>query len=343
MKALVTGGAGFLGVRVVAELLGRGASVRCLLRPSSRDEGLRALAPVDAPGRLEIVRGHLSRSDDCARALDGCDTIYHIAAEVSGATAVMFLGNVVTTRVLVGAACEAAVRRFVLVSSLGVYGTAGIPAGGVLDERCPLDPKPHLRDPYSYSKVNQERVAWEAHAAKRLPLVVIRPGVIYGPGRDCLTARVGLRVGNFMLVMGGRQPMPYTHVANCARAVALAGEAAHVEGQAFNVVDDVLPTGRQLLKRYRTEVGRIRRVTVPSWAIGTLSGACEWYHRASRGQFPAVLTRYKSQAMWRVRSYPNDRAKRGLGWQPHVGLEAGLSETLAWLRENAARGVGEGK
>jgi nucleoside-diphosphate-sugar epimerase len=337
MRALVTGAAGFLGGRVVSDLLCRGAAVRCLLRPSSSDVRLRTLTPTDTPGRLEIVRGQLSRPDVCAKVLEGCDTVYHVAAEMTGATAVLFMGNVVTTRVLLEAACSVGIRRFVLVSSLGVYGTADIPTGGSLDESCPLDPNAHLRDPYSYSKVAQERVAWRTHAMMGLPLVVVRPGVIYGPGRDCLTGRVGLRLGNFMLVMGGRQEMPYTHVANCAQAVVLAGEVAGVEGQAFNVVDDELPTGRQLLKRYRAEVGRLRHLRVPSWAIPPLSGLCEWYHRQSRGQLPAVLTRYKSQAMWRSLHYPNERAKRGLGWRPEVALEAGLQETLAWLRENSTR------
>jgi nucleoside-diphosphate-sugar epimerase len=266
--------------------------------------------------------------------------VYHIAAETTGATAVLFMGNVVATRVLVESALAIGVRRFVLVSSLGVYGTAGIPVGGSLDESCPLDPKAHLRDPYSYSKVAQERVAWQAHGKMGLPLVVVRPGVIYGPGRDCLTGRVGLRLGNFMLVMGGQQELPYTYVGNCARAVALAGEVAGIEGQAFNVVDDELPTGRQLLKRYRMEVGKLSHLRVPSWAISPLSGLCEWYHRKSRGQLPAVLTRYKSQAMWRALRYPNERAKHGLGWRPAVALATGLQETLAWLRDNSIRARG---
>jgi nucleoside-diphosphate-sugar epimerase len=342
MRALVTGSSGFLGGRVVSELLNRGAVVRCALRPSSNEEVLRSQTSSETPGRLEIVRGHLTHSKTCASILEGCDTVYHIAAELSGSTAVLFMGNVVATRILVEAARASGVRRFVLVSSLGVYGTENIPTGGVLDECCPLDPHAHLRDPYSYSKVTQERVAWNAHVTMGLPLVVIRPGVIYGPGRDCLTARVGLRLGNFMLLMGGQQVMPYTHVANCARAVVLAGEVAGIEGQAFNVVDDELPTGRQLLKRYRLEAGKISHLRIPCWAIPTLSGLCEWYYRKSRGQLPAVLTRYKSQAMWRNLRYPNERVKRGLGWQPVVGLETGLRETLAWLKMNADRGRAEG-
>src|SRR5690242_9168422 len=108
MRALVTGATGFLGAEVVAELLRRGVTVRCLLRPSSRDAGLEAAAR----GRVEIVRGHLSRPEVCDRALAGCDTVYHVAAEMAGGAAVLFLGNVVATRVLAEAALRAKVRRF---------------------------------------------------------------------------------------------------------------------------------------------------------------------------------------------------------------------------------------
>ena len=65
----------------------------------------------------------------------------------------MFLTNVVATRALLAASARAGVGRFVLVSSLGVYGTAGLRPGDVLDESCPLDAEPHRRDPYSFSKV----------------------------------------------------------------------------------------------------------------------------------------------------------------------------------------------
>ena len=143
MKALVTGGTGFLGTRVVGKLLERGDEVRCLIRNSSSTD---SLDQWPNGNRIEYFRGHLGRQDDCENALQGCDTVYHIAAEMKGSTAVMVLGNVVATRVLVAAALTARIRRFVLISSFGVYGTEQIPNGGVLDESCPLDPKAHLRD-----------------------------------------------------------------------------------------------------------------------------------------------------------------------------------------------------
>ena len=330
MKVLVTGGAGFLGRRVVERLLAAGASVRCLLRRPSALDDLRG------PGvDLEIVEGSLGGivpGSDLAR---GCEVVVHAAADLRGGTAGMFLTNVVATRGLIEAAGRSGVSRFVLVSSLGVYGTGHLRAGEALDETCPLDPEPHRRDPYSYSKVAQERAAWSAHVAGTVPLVVVRPSVIYGPGRDPITGRVGLRLGRFVLGMGGRHRLPYVYVDNCAEGVALAATAPGVEGEAFNLVDNELPTGRQVMRAHRRAVGGVRAVWVPRPAIGTLSGLSQWYHRASGGQLPAVLTRYKSDAQWKPLRYPNAKAKARLGWAPAVGLAEGIRRTMQALGPGA--------
>jgi nucleoside-diphosphate-sugar epimerase len=336
MRVFVTGGTGFLGRRVVRHLLQRGLEVRCLARPSSDVETLRQSVEPEQAGALEICTGSLNRADSYARALEGCDVVFHVAAAMTGATAVLFLNNVVATRDLLRLSRGAGVRRFVLVSSLGVYGTAHLPAGGLLDESCPLDPNPHLRDAYSYSKIAEEKAAWEAHREGGLPLVVIRPGVIYGPGRGFLSSRVGLRLGKVMARMGGGQELPYTFVDNCAAAVALAGSAPGVEGEAFNVIDDELPTGRDLLRRYRRGVEPLRVLPVPRWAIVPLARLCEGYHRWSAGQLPAVLTPYKSLAQWKPLRYVNAKAKARLGWRPETSLAEGLGQTLDCLGAQVA-------
>src|SRR5262249_8485384 len=146
-------------------------------------------------------------------------------------------------------------------------------------------------------------------------------------------------LGRFLLRMGGRQPLPYTFVDNCARAILLAGTVPAVEGQVFNVVDDDPPTARELVRLYRSEVGRLRGITVPGWAISPLSALCEWYHHWSRGQLPAVLTRYKSDAMWRPLRYSNARAKAVLGWAPETDFASGLRQTFASLRADRASRV----
>ena len=338
MKALVTGGTGFLGRRLIRRLIDQGSSTRCLVRDRDALELERAEAK-RLGVELEVREGRLDGIGPDSDIAKGCDIVFHVAAELRGGTAGMFLTNVVATRALLAVSANAGVGRFVLVSSLGVYGTAGLRPGDVLDEACPLDAEPHRRDPYSFSKIAQEHAAWAAHNRGDVPLVVVRPSVIYGPGRDAITARVGLRLGSFIMVMGGRHPLPYTFVDNCASAIALAGVAHGVEGEAFNIVDDELPTGRQLVRIHRRSIGRLRSLTVPRPLIRPLSRLSEWYHSASKGQLPAVLTPYKSDAQWKPLRYPNAKAKRGLGWSPEVGLREGLERTVSWSARRDRAGV----
>jgi nucleoside-diphosphate-sugar epimerase len=257
-----------------------------------------------------------------------------------GAVAVLFMTNVIATRAFLAASRQAGVGRFVLVSSFGVYGTAHLQPHATLDEACPLDPQPHLRDGYSHSKIVQEHAAWQAHRGAGLPLVVVRPSVIYGPGRDWITTRVGLRLGNVLIKMGGRQRVPYTYVENCADAICRAGIVPGIEGQAFNVVDDDLPTANALVRRYHREVSRLRVVPVPGWVIPALSSLSEWYHNYSEGQLPAVLSSYRSQAQWKPLRYSNAKAKQGLGWTPATSFDEGLGKTARVLLQQRPSAAG---
>jgi nucleoside-diphosphate-sugar epimerase len=330
MRAFVTGATGFLGSRLVTRLLQHGNEVHALLRPAA--EAPAEWASAAASAQLVLHRGSLAEIGQLAGILGSCDTVYHAASALTGGAATLFMNNVVSMRTLLDACTASGTGRLVLVSSLAVYGTKSLRKWAVLDEHCSLDPEPHRRDLYTYSKVAQEQVCWEAATRHGVRLVVVRPGVIYGPGRDCLTARVGLKFGRVVVRLGANHPLPYTHVANCADAVLLAGTVPDIEAQAFNIVDDETPTAKQLLRRYRRNVGPLRVLGVPSWAIRPLSAACEGYHRWSRGQLPAVLTAYKSDAMWKPLRYSNAKAKSRLGWTPCIGADDGMASTFASLR-----------
>ena len=132
--------------------------------------------------------------------------------------------------------------KVVLVSSFGVYGTAGIKRGALVDEDTPLEPNPERRDTYSQAKLRQEKLFRAYQERHGFPLVVVRPGVIYGPGGTPISSRVGLTVPGLFLHLGGRNLLPLTYVDNCAEAIVVAGERGASDGQAYNVVDDDLPT-----------------------------------------------------------------------------------------------------
>ncbi|HVJ87585.1 MAG TPA: SDR family NAD(P)-dependent oxidoreductase [Caulifigura sp.] len=329
MNMLVTGAAGFLGRRLVRELAGEGLRVRCFLRASSKTDDLRSFVGDALWPQVDIVRGDLMNPADCRAAVDGIDVVLHAAAGLTGSSAVMFLNTVVPTRRLMDACIEQQVKRFVLVSSLGVYGAASLKKNSVLDESCPVDEAAHLRDPYTYSKVVQEQAAWEAHRERGLPLVVIRPGVIYGPGRGALSNRIGLQVGGRMLRIGGGRQLPYVYVDHVATAMRQAALEPDVVGEAFNVLDDELPNGKSVLRMYRAAGKRVRSLWIPQCAIGPLSSLYERYSRWSEGQLPGVITRYRSDSMWKPLRFTNAKARQRLKWSPHLSFAEAFQRSIA--------------
>lgn len=324
----VTGGTGFLGSRVVKRLLTEGHHVQCLVRNRAAGEALAASLDKQDASRFELVLGSLNDREACRALVANGTRGLHIASSLTGSAAALFAANVIAMRTLLAAVHENRCDRFVLVSSIGVYGTQLLPAGAVLDESCGLDAAPHLRDPYTFSKIEQERVCWAARKDWNLPLVVVRPGVIYGPGRDVLSTRVGLRVGPLMLRMGGRQRLPYTYIDNCADAIVRAGLTEGIEGEAFNIVDDDLPTGIELINKHRSRVGPLRALPIPLWTLEPLARAYMAYVKYSRGQLPPVLTPYRVSALWNKVRYTNLKARTGLDWKCHTGLDEGLNMTL---------------
>jgi nucleoside-diphosphate-sugar epimerase len=281
------------------------------------------------------VVGNLLSRADAERAVDGVDLVFHLAASLKGSPADIFMNTVVASDRLLDA-LVGRTATVVLVSSMGVYGTAALASGTVVDERTPLETHPGKRDAYSHAKWRQEKLFRERCAEAGLRLVVLRPGVIYGPGGSALSARIGLNVFGCFLHIGGSSVIPLTFVENCADAIVLAGFNASAVGESFNVVDDDLPTSREYLRWYRREVDAMRFVRVPYAGMRLASGAVEWYHRRSRGQLPAVFTRYKTATLWKGTRFDNAKLK-GLGWTPRVTTREGLARSFAYLRERLQR------
>ncbi|MGB6974751.1 MAG: NAD(P)-dependent oxidoreductase [Terracidiphilus sp.] len=340
MKVLVTGAGGFLGVHVVERLLAHGyLEVRCFLRDSSKEETLLRIAQSNPEARLEFIHGNLRSPADCARAVEGVSLVFHLAAGLKGSPAELFADSVVSSRNLLEA-LEARANpsiqqtRVVLVSSFGVYGVVPLGRGARITEQSPLEARPELRDPYSFSKLRQEQLFWTHREKAGFELVVLRPGVIYGPGGGAFSNRVGLQIGPVFAHFGGTNLLPLSHVRNCAEAIILAGTHPEASGQVYNVHDDDLPTASFYLYQYRKQVRKIRSVRVPYFLTLRLASLIESYHRRSKGQLPAILTRYKVAAAWAGNEFQNVKL-HSLGWRPLVSTQEGMAETF-----RALRGVG---
>jgi len=333
MKVLVTGASGFLGRAVVERLLAHGErEIRCFVRPSSDLAGLAKLRVRYPQARLEYVAGNLASADDASRAIDGVETIYHLAAGMRGLPASLFVDTVVASQRLLDA-IQNKVRRVVLVSSVGVYSTSFVGTSELVSERTKLDPHPEKRNVYFHAKIWQERLFQEQAELGKVDLVVVRPGVLYGEGNPGagLPSRMGLVIGNFLLLFGGENLMPFSHVRNCAEAVVTAGQSPKASGNSYNVVDDDLPTAKEYLRAYKREVSKLRAIRLSFPLAMLLSEVVETYHRNTHGQIPAALTPYETSAMCKGHRFDNQKIKQ-LGWKQIVPTEEALRETFAYLR-----------
>ena len=333
MLVLVTGGTGFLGSSLVERLVLQGQrSIRCLVRPASDLAKLEALRRRHPEAGIEYVTGDLADRGSAARAVAGVDAVYHLAAGMKGGYADIVLNTVVASRNLLEAIVAQGVAKVVVTSSFSVYGVAGLPRHAMVNEDTPLEPHPERRDPYSFGKLRQERLFHEYQKRAGFQLVVLRPGVIYGPGGGGLSPRVGLRFPGFFMHCGGRNLLPLSYVDNCAEAIAVAGaQPQPTSDEVYNVHDDDLPTCGRYLREYRRSVERLRSVRMPYFGAMAMARFFEWYSAHSRGQLPAFLTPYKASCLWKGNRFDNSKLK-ALGWRQSVSLEEGLRKMFEYLR-----------
>lgn len=332
MKYLVTGAGGFLGKRIADSLLAGGVvDLRLHFRdraPAGLLEELRARYPL---AQVEAAGANLLAPTKLAALVEGVDCMVHAAAGMRGAAADMFANTVVGTRNLLEAAGQSQVRRVVLISSFAVYKTEPLARGALHDESVPVEATGWEKGAYAYAKTRQESLFNELAQRYGFETVVLRPGVIYGPGGGRFSSRVGIQALGFFFRLGGGATLPLTYVDNCADAIAQA--ALHgPAGSVYNVVDDDLPTCSQYLSSYRKSVKRIRMLPIPYWAF--LQGS-KWlvrYNRWSKGQLPAVFTPYIVSSMYKPLRYTN-AALKAIGWQQRVATDEGLSRSFQYWRD----------
>jgi nucleoside-diphosphate-sugar epimerase len=323
---LVTGASGFIGMAVVQCLIDRGfRRIRCLVRPSANAAKISALS---GKGReVEILRGNLLSLDDCAKATRDAAVVIHLAAgrgEKSFPDA--FMNSAVTTRNLLDACVqEGKCKRFVNVSSFAVYTNTGKSRGTLLDETCSVEQRPEVRgEAYCFAKTKQDEIVAEYRKEYGLSTVIVRPGVVYGPGNLAITGRVGIGTFGLFLHLGGSNRIPLTYVDNCADAIVLAGLKPAIDGEVFNIVDDDLPSSRQFLRLYKRNVRRFRSLYVPKGVSYGLCYLWERYSEWSQGQLPSAFNRSRWNSLWRNTTYTNEKLKKRLGWTPAITTQEGL-------------------
>lgn len=323
MTTLVTGAAGFVGQAVVRRLLAEGERVRGLALPNdARLPELRAL------GAVEVVEADVTDAKALAACVDGVDCVVHSAALVHGwyPWARYRAVNVGGTQAVARAAHAAGVRRFVHVSTSDVFGIAR--RDEIIDERTPFRV---WHEPYQDTKIEAERWLWDFHRTHGLPLTVIYPGWVYGPGDRALFAGFAAAIRDGLLVFWQRDTLlAWVHVDNLADAIVLAARAPQAVGEGYLVHDDAAgPTLEALCARLAALLGRPFRPRYVPYAVAFAAAAAlqaAWRVLPLRGAPPVFTSDVKAFGhRWRF----STAKLRALGWKPRIDIATGMDEAFA--------------
>jgi dihydroflavonol-4-reductase len=324
MKALVTGATGFVGAAVARALLKRQWQVRALARKGSDRRNLRGLD-------VEVCEGDLGDVDSLARAVEGCEALFHVAADYRlGAPdpAQLYRTNVEGTRNILDAAHRAGVRRVVYTSSVA---TIGIPADGTPgDERTPnsLD---NMIGHYKRSKYLAEDVAREA-ARAGVSIIIVSPSTPVGPG-DVKPTPTGQLV---LDAAAGRMPayvdtgLNIVHVDDVAEGHMLAyergktGERYILGGQDMSL--------REILGVIARLVGRAPpRLRLPYGVVLPIAYLAEGVAKVSgrSGRITLEGVRMSRKRMF----FSSAKAARELGYGARPAAQ-GFEDAIRWFRDN---------
>ena len=231
MKVLVTGAAGFLGGHLVDMLVEQNYAVRAMVRPSEDASRLYALKNV------EVVLGDLTDEASLKRAVQDVQRVFNVAAKTGpwGTEDTYRAINVQGLADLIHASLDAGVQRFVHTSSITVYGHH---LQGIVTEDDPF----HAEDnPYSRTKIAGEKLIANLVKDKGAPVVIVRPGWIYGPRDSASFGRFVAMVeaGKGFLLGSGKNIVPVVYVRDVAQGLIKAGEAGNETiGRAYTIADD---------------------------------------------------------------------------------------------------------
>src|SRR3954471_18593037 len=322
MRILVTGGTAFTGTALVRRLLEEGHEVVAL----DYKEGLQCdtLRKMGA----EVVIGSVTDRLAVERSVRGAEFVFHLAAafrELNVPDSFYDEVNVEGTRIVLDAARQAGVRKFVYCSTCGVHGNVEHPPA---DEDAPIRPADY------YQRTKYEAEPLVKREAGEMEVVILRPAAIYGPGDPERFFMIFKRVakGTFPMFGSGRTLYHPLYIDNLVDAFLLCMPAGAGNSREYLIADERYYPIEEIVR----SVARALEVPVriphyPVWPVVAVGHVVEKICKPI-GVIPPIFPR---RVDWyrQNRAFSIDRAKRELGYVPRVELEEGLRRTGAWYRQ----------
>lgn len=325
MTILVTGATGFIGGHLARHLAERQHHVRALVRRDS---------PALASAGVELAWGDVTDLQAIRAAVKGTQTVFHLAAQrdVWGIPESTYRQvNVEGTRHLLAAAAESGVQRFLFCSSVGV---ARYPGNLQADETLPYVEASSQKF-YHRTKAQAEREVLASARADKVPALVVRPVITYGPGDQTgMVTQLLMRLaqGRFLPVGTGSNHMDLAYIDDMVAGMMLAWEQGTI-GQTYILSGPQPVTMRQVLVAAHAALGKAGpgRIHVPARPAYVLASWAEKVWATFNRRPP--ITRGAVATLTVDRGFSHARAGRELGYRPQVHCREGLQRTWVWLQE----------
>ncbi len=318
-KVLVTGADGFIGSHLVEELLKQGCNVRAFVYYNSFNSwGWLDTLSDEKLKRLDIFAGDIRDPNGVAKALEGCDVVFHLAALIAIPFSYHSPDSYVDTNIkgtlnILQAARTQNTKKILVTSTSEVYGTAQY---APIDEKHPFQGQ----SPYSATKIGADRLAESFYRSFEMPIVIVRPFNTYGPRQSARavipTVITQLLSGQTDLHLGSLSPTrDFNYVKDTACGFIELAKADAAIGQEINIATGVEHTVGDVAKFLISELN-------PSAQIITDENRM----------------RPEASEVFRLIG-DNTKITTLTSWRPQFDLKAGLSDTIAWFKqpENLAR------
>ena len=319
-QAVVLGGTGFIGRGLVRALLASGQPVRVVSRS--------ARAGSETEPGLTFASGDVGNAEDMRKAVAGATVVYHLATGGGETWADFERDFLQGLRNIAGACLDNGVQRLVYTSSIaGLY----LGGGGTVDERTGPDSQPEKRGNYARAKIEAERILVELQASRKLPAVILRPGLVVGRGGILTHSGVGFWASDTWALGwgGGENPLPFVLAEDVVSAMVLAGSAPGVDGTAFNLVGDQRPTAREFVRElsrrshrrfhfYPQSMIKMQGIEIFKWLMKVAA-------KKPGNTFPSYRD-LKSRSL--ATQFDCSAAKTKLGWRPAADSEHFWAEAI---------------
>jgi nucleoside-diphosphate-sugar epimerase len=327
-KALVTGGGGFLGSRIVRMLLDKGITVRSLQRSDNPD--LIKLG-------VEIIRGDISDRDTVINAAEGCDVIFHVAARagVWGNYDDYYQCNVTGTKNIIDACQTYNIQKLVYTSSPSIV-FAGEDEENINESTPYAD---HFLTAYQETKAMAEQMVLKANS-ETLSTVALRPHLLWGPGDPHLVPRIieRAKAGRLRLVGKQNNLVDSTYIDNAALAHILAAEAletnSNCAGKTYFISNNEPLPMKELINKILAAAGLSPVTkTIPTQLAYIIGMMMELVYKTLKLKDEPIMTRFIAKQLSCAHWYDLTAAKNDLGYQAKVTINEGMERLKASLNK----------